>query len=63
MELLHDQHMHSSFSKDSHEDLRNYYIEANKLGIKYVMTVEHCDFASSVDGTNWLADYDKMIKV
>lgn len=62
MKLLHDQHIHSSFSKDSKEDLRNYYIEANKLGIKYVMTAEHYDFATSVDGTSWMADYDSLIK-
>ena len=61
MELLHDQHMHSSFSKDSHEDLRNFYIKAEKLGIKYVMTCEHYDFATSVDGTSWTADFNELI--
>ena len=60
-ELLHDQHLHSSFSCDSEEDLRNYYLKAQELGIKYVMTTEHCDFASSVDGTDWLPDFDKLI--
>ena len=61
-EILHDQHIHSSFSKDSQEDLRNYYLQASKLGIKYVMTAEHYDFETSVDGTDWTADYDELIK-
>lgn len=61
-ELLHDQHLHSSFSNDSQEDLRNYYLLATKLGIKYVMTTEHYDFATSLDGTDWAADYDELIK-
>ena len=61
LELLYDQHLHSSFSNDSHEDLRNYFEVANNLGIKYVITTEHCDFASSVDNTDWMPDFDKLI--
>lgn len=59
--MLHDQHMHSSFSKDSTEDLRNYYLEAKRLGIKYLLTCEHYDFHTTVDGTTWDVDYDKLI--
>lgn len=59
--MLHDQHMHSSYSRDSEEDLRNYFIEAEKLKIKYVLTCEHYDFATTVDGTTWDVDYDKLL--
>ena len=62
MKLLHDQHTHSSFSRDSKEDLRNYYLQASKLGISYVCTTEHFDLHTSVDGTTWDADYDTLIK-
>ena len=31
--MLHDQHMHSSYSRDSKEELRNYFIEADKHDI------------------------------
>lgn len=62
MEKIHDQHLHSSFSMDSTEDLRNYYEEAKKQGIKYVMTCEHYDYATSVDGTDWCADLDGLQK-
>lgn len=61
MKLLHDQHTHSSFSRDSKEDLRNYYLQASKLGIPYVCTTEHFDLHTSVDGTTWDADYDTLI--
>ena len=60
--MLHDQHMHSSYSRDSEEKLRNYFIEANKLGIKYVLTCEHYDFDTTVDGTTWDVDYDSLLK-
>ena len=61
MTKLHDQHIHSSFSKDSHEDLRNYYVAASNEKIKYVMTAEHYDFATTVDGTDWTADFDSLL--
>ena len=59
--LYFDQHIHSSFSNDSHEDLKKYFIEAAKLNIPYVMTCEHLDFAT-FDGTNWIPDFDNLIK-
>ena len=62
IKVLHDQHLHSSFSNDSEEDLRNYYIEAKKIGAQYVITTEHYDFATTVDGTTWSVDYDNLIK-
>ena len=56
-----DQHIHSSFSKDSEEDLENYFIKAKENGIEYVITCEHFDPHTSVDGTSWDADYDALI--
>ena len=61
IKILYDQHIHSSFSNDSHEDLRNYYENAKEQGIEYVITTEHCDFLSSVDNTDWMPDFDKLI--
>ena len=36
-------------------------VEAQKQGIKYVLTCEHYDFATTVDGTTWDVDYDALI--
>lgn len=58
---LHDQHMHSSFSQDSTEDLREYYIKASKEGVKYVCTCEHYDFYTVFDGSTWSVDYEALI--
>ena len=60
--MLHDQHMHSSYSRDSEELLRNYFIEAKRLGIKYLLTCEHYDFETTVDGTTWDVDYDALLE-
>ncbi len=60
--MIHDQHMHSSFSRDSNEDLENYFKEAKKIGIKYVATCEHIDFKTCIDNTTWDCDFSGLIK-
>ena len=60
--IYYDQHTHSSFSKDSHEDLRNYYLEAQRQGIKYVCTTEHFDFETIISGETWSCDFNEAIK-
>ena len=57
-----DQHTHSSFSKDSQEELENYFKKASEEGIEYVCTCEHFDYHTVVDGTSWEADFDSLIK-
>lgn len=58
-----DQHIHSSFSNDSKEDLENYYKKAILNGIKYVITCEHYDPNTVDDGTTWSCDYEKLISL
>ncbi len=58
-----DQHMHSSFSADSKEDLENYVKIAKEKHIPYICTCEHFDYLTVVDGTTWIADYPKLMKL
>lgn len=57
-----DQHIHSSYSRDSQEDIENYYKVALEKGVNYVITCEHFDYNTIVDGSTWDADYDDLIK-
>ena len=61
IDTYYDQHMHSSFSADSQEDLENYCKIALKDGVDYICTCEHFDYLTVVDGTTWIADYPKLI--
>lgn len=61
--ILHDQHIHSSFSNDSNEPLESYYKIASEKGIDYVITCEHYDPHTVVDSTTWHADYNKLMKL
>lgn len=61
IDIYYDQHMHSSFSEDSQEDLENYCKLAIEKGIDYICTCEHFDYMTVCDGYTWLADYDKLI--
>ena len=58
--ILHDQHIHSSYSEDSTEPLINYYMLAEKLGCRYFVTTEHIDYMPSMDNHHWLCDFDKL---
>ena len=60
--VLHDQHVHSSYSEDSNELLENHYNEAKKFGCKYFVTTEHIDYMPSMSGYDWLCDFDKLIQ-
>ena len=62
IENYYDQHMHSSFSADSQEDLENYVPLALKDNIDFICTCEHFDYLTVVDGTTWIADYPKLIE-
>jgi histidinol-phosphatase (PHP family) len=56
---LYDQHLHSSFSYDSEEELEN-YLALNK---KFVVTTEHFDTSNPViGGSDNILDYDKYAK-
>lgn len=60
--VYYDQHIHSSYSEDSEEDLENYFIKASERGAKYVVTCEHFDYLTIVTGATWQADFDDLIK-
>lgn len=60
--VLHDQHVHTNYSRDSLQDLEQYFIKAKKLGCDYVMTCEHTDFDSPLDGVSYVADYSSLKK-
>ena len=57
-----DQHIHSSYSEDSEENLENYYIKAVENGCEYVVTCEHFDYLTIVTGKTWRADFDSLLK-
>lgn len=59
---LHDQHLHSSFSADSEADLLKYYQTAKRNNCKYFITTEHVDLDISMDGLDWLADFECLSK-
>lgn len=55
--ILHDQHMHSHYSEDSKEDLKNYLDLALKAGVSYFLTCEHVDFCPPSFSYSWIADF------
>ena len=62
IDSYYDQHMHSSFSADSQEDLANYIECARRDNVDFICTCEHFDYLTVVDGTTWIADYPKLIE-
>ena len=59
---IHDQHVHSSYSRDSQADIYKYAQTANQLGCKYFVTTEHIEFDSAATNDDWCVDYPNLIK-
>lgn len=57
---LHDQHVHSMYSADSNELLKNYLEKATIEGCKYFLTTEHFDLDLVEFHDNWIGEYDKV---
>ena len=57
---LHDQHVHSMYSADSNELLKNYLEKAKIEGCKYFLTTEHFDLDLVEFHGNWIGEYDKV---
>ena len=57
---LHDQHVHSMYSADSNEQLKNYLEKASIEGCKYFLTTEHFDLDLVEFHDNWIGEYDKV---
>lgn len=60
--VLHDQHVHSMYSADSNEKLKNYLEIASKMNCKYFVTTEHFDLDLVEFHENWIADYEGVQK-
>ncbi len=60
--MLHDQHVHSMYSRDSNELLENYIKKAKENNLKYFITTEHIEFDSVITNDNWEVDYPNLIK-
>ena len=41
--LIHDQHVHSYYSFDSEQPIREYLLKASELGLSYFVLTDHCD--------------------
>ena len=58
--VLHDQHVHSSFSEDSNQEIKEYYDFAKKIGCKYFITTEHIDLDVTLQKCDWVVDFKKL---
>lgn len=56
--IIHDQHVHSSFSADSNENIKNYLDVASKMSCSYFLTTEHFDLDLVDFHDSWIADYE-----
>lgn len=54
--IIHDQHVHSKYSPDSHQSLEGYLDLARERGVSYFITTEHVDLDYLVDGNDWNFD-------
>lgn len=59
---LHDQHIHTSYSRDSKASIDEYYRIASEMGCKYFVTTDHLEFMSVYDNQDWTVDYDSLLK-
>lgn len=59
---LHDQHLHSSYSFDSKENIENYYKHASEIGCEYFVTTEHIEFDSVFNHQDWTVEFDSLKK-
>lgn len=57
---LHDQHVHSKYSVDSEQELKDYFEYASKLGCKYFVTTEHFDIFLVEFQEDWTVDYGAL---
>lgn len=60
--VLHDQHIHSNYSKDSQENLESYFKKASEIGCKYLITTEHVDFYLVEYKETWDVDFYNLKK-
>lgn len=57
--VLHDQHVHTSYSNDSNAIMEEYIKIAINKGCSYFIMTDHLDFNMPSTHENWIADYKK----
>lgn len=57
MKTIHDQHVHTHYSKDSEADIGEYINRAIELGCSYFVVTDHLDYDLAGTGDDWIADY------
>lgn len=55
--MLHDQHLHTSYSGDSRADIDKYYEITSRYNCKYFVSTDHIEFDSVYNGLDWTVDY------
>lgn len=60
---LHDQHVHTSFSADSKEDVEEYIKIATNKGCNFFVTTDHLDLDIAGTGRDWHADYKQEFEL
>ena len=60
--MIHDQHVHSYYSFDSKQSIEEYLEAASKLGLKYFVLTDHCDFNHINTGKDLFFDVSKQRK-
>lgn len=51
-----DQHVHSKYSPDSNESLKNYVKHASEMGLEYFIITDHVDFDCPFYKCDWIFD-------
>ena len=60
IEVLHDQHVHTNFSRDSGEELETYINKAIQKGCSYFVMTDHLDYNVADKDDDWISDYPKQ---
>lgn len=55
--MLHDQHLHTSYSGDSRADIDKYYEITSRYNCQYFIATDHIEFDSVYNGLDWTVDY------
>ena len=55
--MIHDQHIHTSYSRDSKVPIDEYYKIASDMGCKYFVCTDHIEFMSCYNHIDWTVDY------
>ena len=57
--IIHDQHVHSCYSFDSEQSIKEYLLKASELGLSYFVLTDHCDLDYLDKGKDLFFDIKK----